>query len=135
MPPLVPEPRGRVTVTVSDPCGLVLDQVFFAPGSAMPGPSSAPVLDANAAFLVCLEKQGDKLVLEVGGHTDDREPNALTLSDSRASVVRNELVRRGVNPAWLTSQGYGATQPIDRAKTDRARAKNRRVELLVIKRQ
>lgn len=135
LPPLVPEPRGRVVVTTSDPCGLVLDQVFFPFGSAMPGPSSSAVLDANAAFLVCLEKEGDQLVLEVSGHTDDREPDALTLSESRASVIRNELIRRGVNPAWLTTQGYGPAQPIDRAKTERARAKNRRVELLVLKRQ
>jgi outer membrane protein OmpA-like peptidoglycan-associated protein len=134
LPPLVPEPRGKVVVITSDPCGLVLETVHFPAGSAMPAPTSAPVLDGNAAFLVCLETEGQKLVLEVGGHTDDRELDALTLSDSRARVVRSELIRRGVNPAWLVAQGYAASQPRDRAKTAAARAKNRRVELLVLRR-
>jgi outer membrane protein OmpA-like peptidoglycan-associated protein len=135
LPPLVPEARGRVVVTTSDECGLVLEPVHFPAGSAMPAPSSVRVLDYTADFLLCLRKQGTKLVLEVGGHADDREPDALTLSDWRASVIKNELVKRGLPAETLLPQGYGASQPIDRTKTAEARARNRRVEFLVLRRQ
>jgi outer membrane protein OmpA-like peptidoglycan-associated protein len=132
-PPLVPEPRGTVTVTTSDECGMMFDSIYFPPGSAMPATHQLPVLDATAAMLVCMKKQGLVLEIEVQGHADDREPDALTLSDSRASVVRSELVRRGVDPTWLRPQGYGPTQPRDKRTTREARARNRRVEFLVLR--
>jgi len=132
-PPLVPAPRGRVVVTSSDECGMIFDSIYFPFGSAMPATHQAVVLDSTAAMLVCLKKQGLVLEIEVQGHTDDREPDALTLSDSRASVIRNALVQRGVDPTWLKPQGYAATRPRDRRTTDSARAKNRRVEFLVLR--
>ncbi len=135
LPPLVPRARAQVVVTTSDECGLVLETIYFPAGSAMPSPASAPIIDHTAAFLLCLRKQGTKLVLEVGGHADDREPDALTLTDSRASVIKNELVKRGVPAEALLPQGYGASQPRDQGKTAEARARNRRVEFLVLRRQ
>jgi outer membrane protein OmpA-like peptidoglycan-associated protein len=132
-PPIVPEPRGVVTVTTSDECGMMFDSIYFPMGSAMPAPHQAAVLDSTAAMLVCLKKQGIVLEIEVSGHTDDREPDALTLSDSRASVVKSELIKRGVDGAWLKPQGYGPTQPRDQRKTAEARARNRRVEFLVVR--
>jgi len=132
-PPLVPEPRGVVTVTTSDECGMMFDSIYFPAGSAMPATHQIVVLDSTAAMLVCMKKRGLVLEIEVSGHTDDREPDALTLSDSRASVVKSELVKRGVDPAWLTPQGYAAIQPRDNRKTADARARNRRVEFLVLR--
>jgi outer membrane protein OmpA-like peptidoglycan-associated protein len=132
-PPLVPEPRGVVTVTTSDECGMMFDSIYFPSGSAMPEAHQVPVLDGTAAMLVCMNKHGLVLELEVQGHADDREPDALTLSDSRASVVKSELVKRGVDPTWLKPQGYAAIQPRDKRKTAEARARNRRVDFLVLR--
>lgn len=112
---------------------MMFDSIYFPSGSAMPATHQVPVLDGTAAMLVCMKKRGLVLEIEVQGHADDREPDALTLSDSRASVVKSELVKRGVDPAWLKPQGYAAIQPRDKRKTPDARAKNRRVDFLVLR--
>ena len=44
------------------------------------------------------------------------------------------LVEKGVDEKRLTAQGYGETQPLDRAHNEKAWAKNRRVAFLIIKR-
>ncbi len=112
---------------------MMFDAIYFPAGSAMPAPHQAVALDSTAAMLVCMKQHGIVLQLEVSGHTDDREPEALTLSDSRASVVKAELVKRGVDSTWLAPQGYAATQPRDKRTTPDARARNRRVEFLVLR--
>lgn len=52
-------------------------------------------------------------------------------SDQRAAAVRAGLIAGGVNPARLTSSGYGATRPIGDNATSEGRSKNRRVEIVV----
>jgi len=74
----------------------------------------------------------DEIVVE--GHTDssgDASRNH-TLSSERAVAVRNELVLLGVDPAIITSRGFGSMRPITDNATPDARARNRRVELHVI---
>jgi len=41
------------------------------------------------------------------------------------------LVAHGVKKKRLTSQGFGSERPLDPAKTDEARAQNRRVEFTI----
>jgi len=133
-PPLVPEPRGTIVVTTTDECGMMLDSVYFPERSAMPKPEQMFVVDQTADMFLCLQKQGQTLLIEVSGHADAREPDGVTLSDSRAQVILGALVKRGVPAAWLRPQGYGATQPRDRKRTEWARSVNRRVEFLILKR-
>ena len=73
--------------------------------------------------------------IEVQAHTDYKgsgEAN-LKLSEQRALSVKNYLVSQGVLEKRLIAKGYGESQPIADNKTEEGRAKNRRVELKVIK--
>jgi chemotaxis protein MotB len=51
------------------------------------------------------------------------------LSMRRAQTVVNYLISQGVNPALLTAQGAGDTNPVASNDTPAGRAQNRRVEL------
>ncbi|HEY2819911.1 MAG TPA: OmpA family protein [Candidatus Acidoferrum sp.] len=70
--------------------------------------------------------------LRVDGHTDNigGDPHNLDLSKRRAASVKNALVERyHISADRLTTNGYGASSPIDRNDTLEGRARNRRVEL------
>jgi outer membrane protein OmpA-like peptidoglycan-associated protein len=123
--------RGRVVVT--DTSIEILDVIYFEYNSDVIKPASYPILDAVAATM-----QGNPSIqlIEIQGHTDERGDDAynLDLSDRRAKSVLKYLVGKGVDAQRLTSQGYGETQPLDRAHNEKAWAKNRRVAFLIIKR-
>ena len=55
-----------------------------------------------------------------------------TSRDQRADAVRDYLVKQGVEAGRLQSVAYGAMRPIDTNATKEGRAKNRRVELIVV---
>ena len=70
--------------------------------------------------------------LRVDGHTDNIGGDAhnLDLSKRRAASVKAALVERyHISADRLTTNGYGASSPIDRNDTLEGRARNRRVEL------
>jgi flagellar motor protein MotB len=75
-----------------------------------------------------------KMIIEVGGHTDNvgnAEYN-LSLSDNRAKSVAQFLVDNGIQNQRITSKGYGLTKPIGDNTTDEGRAINRRTEIRVV---
>jgi outer membrane protein OmpA-like peptidoglycan-associated protein len=69
--------------------------------------------------------------LIVSGHTDERGSNKfnMDLSMRRAETVRRLLIEGGLASGKVRAVGYGETKPLDRAHTEKAWAKNRRVEL------
>jgi OmpA-OmpF porin, OOP family len=136
-PPLAvePPPRVRVTATTSDECGFILDSIYFPEGSATPATHQTPVIDQIATMFVCTRRNGEVLQVEVSGHADPREPDPVRLSDARAAAIVAALVKRGVAADTLTAQGYGALEPRDSRKTDDARARNRRVDFLIVGRR
>ena len=89
--------------------------------------------DAEPALaqLLSLLNEESKLVVEIGGHTDDigKPADNLRLSDERAAAVRQWLVAHGIAASRLTSRGYGETQPLVPNANDENRARNRRVEV------
>ena len=76
-----------------------------------------------------------ELQIEVQAHTDYKGSGKLNLqlSEQRALSVKAYLVSKGVNENQLTAKGYGESQPIADNKTEEGRAKNRRVELKLVK--
>jgi len=121
-------PRGA---KVNEQGCWVLSDVLFAFDSAEIRPEFTSELDAVAAVL----KANPGLKVEVQGHTDSVGSEAYNkkLSLRRAQAVVNYLVSKGVDPARLKAEGYGSSMPIASNDTPEGRAKNRRVQFVVIK--
>lgn len=110
------------------PLPLVLEGVRFDNNKATLKPESLPVLDKAA---VGLKDWGD-VNIEVAGHTDSvgTDEHNMTLSQSRAEIVRDYLVGKGISADRISAKGYGESSPVADNATEEGRAKNRRVELI-----
>jgi outer membrane protein OmpA-like peptidoglycan-associated protein len=73
------------------------------------------------------------LKLQVEGYTDNigSDDYNQKLSEERADGVRDYLVSQSVSDSNVSAQGFGKSDPIADNSTDRGRAQNRRVELVV----
>jgi outer membrane protein OmpA-like peptidoglycan-associated protein len=74
--------------------------------------------------------------VELLGHTDSKGDDAYNqrLSERRAQSVASWLAaKHGVDPARLTTRGWGEAKPVAENSTDQGRQKNRRVEAIVHK--
>ena len=73
------------------------------------------------------------LNIEVGGYTDNVGSDAMnqTLSENRASSVREYLVQEGVASNSVSVRGFGNSLPVASNNNSAGRQQNRRVELLV----
>jgi outer membrane protein OmpA-like peptidoglycan-associated protein len=126
--------QGRIVVTTSDECGLILDTIFFLEGSSAIRKESKPILDANAEMLACLVAKHEISLFEVQGHADAKEKDPQRLSDERALNVANAMATHGIPATAMKPVGYGNTLPMDKRNTAAARAKNRRVQILILER-
>jgi len=82
-----------------------------------------------------LRKENKYFILSVEGHTDDVGSEAYNnlLSFKRAVAAATHMVLRdGFDPARIFVRGFGESQPIDDNNSDAGRARNRRVELLIL---
>jgi outer membrane protein OmpA-like peptidoglycan-associated protein len=90
---------------------------------------SKPTLDKIAV----IANQCPAFRITIEGHTDSEgipERNN-PLSERRAKAVSDYLVSAGVDPARISTVGYGAERPIADNATPEGRAQNRRIELNV----
>ena len=73
------------------------------------------------------------LSLEVEGFTDSvgSEEYNQTLSENRATSVRDYLTTAGIPSGTVTAKGFGKTRPVATNETATGRQQNRRVELVV----
>jgi outer membrane protein OmpA-like peptidoglycan-associated protein len=73
-------------------------------------------------------------VVRIEGHSDgsgDKESNK-NLSQQRAEAVLEYLVAHGVPAARLQAEGFGGERPVAPNDTEEGRAKNRRVEFVIV---
>ncbi len=124
--------KGPIDIT-PDSKIVTLKEIKFEYNSAVIKGESFYILDAVVA---ALQGNPDFLLIEVSGHTDERGDDAynLDLSERRAAAVMTYLTSHGVAQKRLVSQGYGEMSPIDPTHSEKAWAKNRRVEFLIVKR-
>lgn len=71
--------------------------------------------------------------LSVHGHTDDVGGAAYNqmLSEKRAQSVRQYLAGAGIPSGTISAKGFGKGSPIAQGESEQARAKNRRVEIVL----
>jgi outer membrane protein OmpA-like peptidoglycan-associated protein/opacity protein-like surface antigen len=115
-------------------CSIVaveLEGISFEPKSFELTQESKVILDEAVVTI----STRPELQIEVQAHTDYKGSGKTNqqLSEQRALSVKTYLISKGVNENQLTAKGYGESQPIADNKTEEGRAKNRRVELKVIK--
>jgi OmpA-OmpF porin, OOP family len=133
LPSKDPKKNGCPRAQVKDREISVLEQVEFAAGTAKIQPSSDALLEEIAGLL---KKHAEIARVEVQGHTDDQGNKALgkQLSQQRAVAVKAALVARGVADKRLVAKGYGSDNPIADNATEVGRARNRRVDLVILER-
>jgi outer membrane protein OmpA-like peptidoglycan-associated protein len=105
--------------------------IHFGTDNATLRPDGEQLLDEVADLLT---KHPEIRKIRVEGHTDNRgnAEHNLQLSKARAASVVNYLVKSGIDPSRLESEGYGSTQPLVPNLTPAARAKNRRVAFKIL---
>ncbi len=105
-------------------------KIFFDTNRATLKPASSEVLAAVAkAAANC-----PNVRIEIAGHTDSRGEEEFNqqLSQARANSVREFLSNSGVAGARLEAVGYGESQPVADNIASDGRARNRRIEFIVI---
>ena len=109
----------------------IKEQVFFETAKAVIKSESFELLDQVAKLLVDNPHVGN---VTVEGHTDSRGKYKynVKLSQDRAESVMKYLIKRGVAADRLNAIGYGPDRPIDTNDTADGRARNRRVEFVVL---
>ena len=109
---------------------LRFQNIYFESGKATLKPESYPILDE----IVKLLKEHPNVIVEIQGHTDDVGSEAfnLKLSQKRAEAVRQYLIDHGIEPDRLIAKGYGESKPLVPNTSPENRAKNRRVEFVIL---
>ena len=125
------EQLNKVLQTRDSARGLIvsMSDVLFDTGKYSLKPGAREKLAKVAGILLAYPG----LNIEVGGYTDNVGGNEMnqTLSENRASSVRDYLVNQGVALNSVSARGFGNTFPVASNANSAGRQQNRRVELLV----
>jgi len=136
--------RGRLTsqcIAADEDGGAIRLTIAACPG--LPGgmfdKGADQVAAAYAPLLIEAAKALDPEAgaIDVIAHTDSDPiasasfPDNLALSTARAANVVALLASNGIDAARLSPTGRGDSEPLDRADTSEAKARNRRVELTI----
>jgi chemotaxis protein MotB len=116
---------------------ILVDQILFPEGGWELGWKGKETLDKIVPTLKKLKNER----INVEGYTDNvpigpelksRFPSNWELSTARATNVVRFLESKGVNPNLLSATGFGDTRPVASNDTREGRAKNRRIEIVLV---
>lgn len=110
---------------------VVLENVKFGANSAALTTPAKEDLDK----VVKLSSELSTMQIELGGYTDnggEAETNQ-KLSERRVESCKAYLVSKGMDASRITTVGHGQSKPIATNNTPEGRAKNRRVEVKIVK--
>ena len=123
--------RGKLKVNM-------LDEILFDSGKTTIKPQGVEVLERVGSILLNVK---DKAI-SIEGHTDDvpigaelskKYPTNWELSAVRATTVARYLQEKiGIDPGLLSAIGYGEYQPVASNESEEGRAKNRRIEIVLV---
>jgi outer membrane protein OmpA-like peptidoglycan-associated protein len=110
---------------------IVTHGITFDVGKATIKPQSMGTINEIYSIL----QKNASLRFSVEGHTDNTGNAASNqaLSEARANAVCEKLQQMGIDAARLKARGHGMSKPMDTNNTAEGRAKNRRVEFVVLK--
>ena len=132
--------KDTVGAVLDDAGRLKLDvkgKILFETGKATLSPEGKALLDAIAEEVLLNTHYSDYAV-RVEGHTDNApiggsELRNWNLSTERAiAAVKYLQEHAAVDAQRLAATGYAFYQPIDTADTPEAKAKNRRIEIILV---
>ncbi|MBI3288656.1 MAG: OmpA family protein [Elusimicrobia bacterium] len=110
------------------------EPVLFALGSATLNSDAGKVLEPLAKIIAAMPNP-----VLVSGHTDDkplrhaRLRNNWELSAARAFSVGQFFIERGLPPERFHARGYAEQRPVDSNLTAQGRARNRRIEISILR--
>ena len=109
---------------------MVLNNIFFDFNKSTLRPESYKTLSLLLATL----KNYQGMSIEISGHTDNVGSMTFNqkLSENRAAVVREYLIRNGIAAKRLNAVGKSFRQPIASNETDAGRQLNRRTEIKIL---
>ena len=117
--------------------GLVVslgEEGFFSSGSDQLTPEGKALLDVLATSLTAVHNH-----VRIEGHTDNvpmksaRFPSNWELSTARATSIVSYMIQKySFSPMRLSASGYGEHRPIASNDTQKGRARNRRVDIVVL---
>lgn len=126
-----PEPADRTAEETARAMAIIEEVVYFDFDRSEIRADAAAVLMRKAEVL----RANPNAVVRIEGHTDERGSTEynLALGQRRADAVKERLVSLGVSAAQLETVSLGESQPVDRASTEEAWARNRRAEFRIIR--
>lgn len=126
----ISELKGKLTVNM-------LNAILFDSGKAEVKPEGLAVL---LKVIDILKNVKDKAI-RIEGHTDNvqivgalaaKYPTNWELSAARAINVTRYLQSQGIDPAILGAVAYGEYHPVAPNDTEEGKAKNRRIEIILV---
>lgn len=123
----------RIVETRRTSSGMVMNlpekALHFDFDSSALHPESRELLSRVAGILLASGGFG----LAVHGHTDDVGTSAYNqrLSEQRAESVKRYLADAGISAGMISAKGFGKSSPVAPGPSEDARAKNRRVEIVL----
>lgn len=126
-------PEGEVTEEVQKVLNDYAKVLLFSYGKSTIKPESTETLMEIVEIL----KEYPSAKFTIEGHTDSIGSYEINekLSDKRANAVKVFLVDNGIDSNRLSAIGYGETKPIATNMYKAGRAKNRRVEINLVKQE
>ena len=123
------EARRRAEVTARVRATLQ-EHVLFGLDDSELRPETRRSLDAKAALL----RSDAAIKLTIAGHAVERgsDDYNMALGMRRGNAVKRHLLRAGVEASRLEVQSYGERRSVDPGHDERAWAKNRRVEFIIV---
>ena len=127
---------GKATIAVTEKTVKVAlnPESFFSIGSAKLNPGTVNVLESLVGYVqpfpndVIIEGHTDPTPVRGGAYRSNWE-----LSIARAVGVVNFFTANGIDPKQLVAAGYGEFHPAYANDTESNRAKNRRIEITLVR--
>lgn len=127
---------GAEVTTINE--GQAIEVTFDGMGDGITFPTNSAELSAtskaNLSKMIAVFNEFPDTYLNVSGHTDDKGADEynMKLSERRANSVSSYLIAQGIASSKITTEWFGETKPRVTNDSDENRAKNRRVQILIV---